>query len=365
MAERPVCAARRRAEDVARKAGLCGAEARGRRGESGVEACREATSYDDPALVGLGVGLGLGVGVGVGVGTTHMHMGGRLEYLELNFVSSAAAPAFAVLSTWELPALRNLSVLSADFSYAGEGLKVFFEVHGGRLRQLELGHSSAHIEEHYLTAPPPAPAANGGTATGGIRGLSLATWCPHLEEFLCSADAAWDWQHPDWIAPHLLLPAHPTVSLIGIRGIDTRISEDYGDHNDNDDAPGGNGNPESTFFGLRAQFESLLQREAFPRLRYVRDLSEGSDAMRRARVPLAGRKDQRERERVVRFWEGVLARCRDEGVWLEDWRGWNVTRGALMRARGGLGESTPSALIFPPSSLPVRPAQRPPRTSYC
>ncbi|KAJ6450974.1 hypothetical protein C8R47DRAFT_311453 [Mycena vitilis] len=334
------------------------------------------TSYDDPALVGLGVGLGLGVGVGVGVGTTHMHMGGRLEYLELNFVSSAAAPAFAkasfgdagaggavglalpalrtlkvalddatfaVLSTWELPALRNLSVLSADFSYAGEGLKVFFEVHGGRLRQLELGHSSAHIEEHYLTAPPPAPAANGGgAATGGIRGLSLATWCPHLEEFLCSADAAWDWQHPDWIAPHLLLPAHPTVSLIGIRGIDTRIWEDYGDHNDNDDAPGGNGNPESTFFGLRAQFESLLQREAFPRLRYVRDLSEGSDAMRRARVPLAapvaGRKDRRERERVVRFWEGVLARCRDEGVWLEDWRGWNVTRGALMRARGGLGE---------------------------
>ncbi|KAJ7624098.1 hypothetical protein DFH06DRAFT_756803 [Mycena polygramma] len=336
------------------------------------------TSYDDPALVGLGVGLGLGVGVGVG--TTHMHMGGRLEYLELNFVSSAAAPAFAkasfgdagaggavglalpalrtlkvalddatfaVLSTWELPALRNLSVLSADFSYAGEGLKVFFEVHGGRLRQLELGHSSAHIEEHYLTAPPPAPAANGGAgaATGGIRGLSLATWCPHLEEFLCSADAAWDWQHPDWIAPHLLLPAHPTVSLIGIRGIDTRIWEDYGDHNDNDNdaaGPGGNGNPESTFFGLRAQFESLLQREAFPRLRYVRDLSEGSDAMRRARVPLAapvaGRKDRRERERVVRFWEGVLARCRDEGVWLEDWRGWNVTRGALMRARGGLGE---------------------------
>ncbi|KAJ7346208.1 hypothetical protein DFH08DRAFT_914963 [Mycena albidolilacea] len=288
------------------------------------------TNYDDPALVGLGVGLGMGVGVGLG------HMGGRLEYLELNFVSSAEGPAkahfdlamggagaealslpalktlkvaldnatFAVLSTWDLPALRNLSVLSADFSYASAGFRRFFAVHGARLRQLELGHSSAHIEEHYLTAPPPTAAgANGG---GAAHGLSLAEWCPHLEEFVCSADAAWDWQHPDWIAPHLLLPAHPTVTLIGIRGIDARLWD--GD---------------AAFFGLRAQVESLLRREAFPRLRYVRDLSAGSDALRRGRGGM----------RVVKFWEGVLERCRREQVWLEDWRGWNVTSGSLRRAR--------------------------------
>ncbi|KAJ6559525.1 hypothetical protein B0H19DRAFT_878474, partial [Mycena capillaripes] len=304
------------------------------------------TSYDDPALVGLGLGLSLGLGSGVGVGVGHM--GGRLEYLELNFVStgSAFAPSaclptpttgvalpalrtlkvaldnatFAVLATWDLPALRNLSVLSADFSYAGEGLRVFFGVHGGRLRQLELGHSSALIEEFYLTGgPPPAPPV----------GLNLAEWCPRLEEFVCSADAAWDWQHPDWIAPHLLLPAHPTVTLIGIRGIDARIWDDYargvahhslGANNNNGNAQG------DAFFGLRAQVESLLRREAFPRLRYVRDLSEGSDKMRRGR----------ERERVVRFWEGVLGRCRDEGVWLEDWRGWNVTSGGLRRTRAAL-----------------------------
>ncbi|KAJ7098500.1 hypothetical protein B0H15DRAFT_579883 [Mycena belliarum] len=312
------------------------------------------TNYDDPALVGLGIGLGLGVGVGVG------HMGGRLEYLELSFVSSALAPrgaecrigdgagagaglvlpelrtlkvtldnaTFAVLSTWELPALRNLSVLSADFSYAGAGFARFFAVHGGGLRQLELGHSSAHIEEHYLTAPP-APPANGPGAVGahGAHGLSLAAWCPRLEEFVCSADAEWNWQHPDWIAPHLLLPAHPTVTLIGIRGIDARLWDDYARR-------GG----EDTFFGLREQVESLLRREAFPRLRYVRDMSEGSDMMRRGVVGLRGAAvtGARGDERVVRFWEGVLGRCREEGVWLEDWRGWNVTGGALRRARMGL-----------------------------
>ncbi|KAJ7455710.1 hypothetical protein FB451DRAFT_1342247 [Mycena latifolia] len=319
------------------------------------------TNYDDPALVGLGLGLGMGLGGvgGVGMG----HMGGRLEYLELNFVSSAVAPSspgsaasalgecigggegkglalpelktlkvtldnatFAVLSTWELPALRNLSVLSADFSYAGAGFARFFAVHGRGLRQLELGHSSAHIEEHYLTAPP-APLGAGAQGVGGGKGLSLAAWCPHLEEFVCSADAEWNWQHPDWIAPHLLLPAHPTVTLIGIRGIDARLLDDYARR-------GGEG----TFFGLREQVESLLRREAFPKLRYVRDLSEGSDLMRRGVVGLRGQGvvGGGGDERVVRFWEGVLGRCREEGVWLEDWRGWNVTGGSLRRARMGL-----------------------------
>ncbi|KAJ6605971.1 hypothetical protein B0H10DRAFT_587068 [Mycena sp. CBHHK59/15] len=224
------------------------------------------TNYDDPALVGLGLGLGCAGG----------HMGARLEYLELNFVSSAVecapAPAagveagarglvlpalrtlkvtldnatFAVLATWGLPALRNLSVLSADFSYASAGFARFFHVHGPALRQLELGHSTSRIEEHYLTAP----------RDGVVGAPSLAEWCPHLEEFVCSADAEWNWQNPDWIAPHLLLPAHPTVTLIGIRGIDARL---WGAHDGDGDA----------FFGLREQVESLLRREAFPKLKYV------------------------------------------------------------------------------------------------
>ncbi|KAJ7156721.1 hypothetical protein C8R46DRAFT_1226228 [Mycena filopes] len=342
------------------------------------------TNYDDPALVGLGMGLGMAMGVKLaGAGG---HMGARLEYLELNFVSSAVAAAktpptegavaglvlpelrtlkvtldnatFAVLATWELPALRNLSVVSADFSYASEGFRRFFAV---RLRQLELGHSSAHIEEHYLTGAPAHNnnnnnnngnnnGAGGGGGRVGLEGLSLAAWCPHLEEFVCSADAEWNWQHPDWIAPHLLLPAHPTVTLIGIRGIDARLWDDYHQHAHEDAQHGA----DAAFFGLREQVESLLRREAFPRLRYVRDMSEGSDMMRRGLVGLRrpralhegsglGRGDVRERERVVGFWEGVLGRCKDEGVWLEDWRGWNVTGGSLRRTRMGLRTAAAAA----------------------
>ncbi|KAJ7203993.1 hypothetical protein B0H12DRAFT_474171 [Mycena haematopus] len=168
------------------------------------------TNYDDPALVGLGVGLRMPLGAGMGgVGVGLGHMGGRLEYLELNFVSSAISPShshsglstpqqelldtapasplslpalmtlkvaldnatFAVLSTWDFPALRNLSVLSADFSYAREGFRRFFVVHGRGLRQLELGHSSAHVEEHWLTAPPlPPVGGDAGWAGGGWGG---------------------------------------------------------------------------------------------------------------------------------------------------------------------------------------------------
>ncbi|KAF7319521.1 hypothetical protein HMN09_00291300 [Mycena chlorophos] len=357
------------------------------------------TSYDDPTLVGLGIGLGLRNG----------HVGERLEYLELNFVSSSAfspshnkltttsLPAcsaglvlptlrtlkvtldngtFLVLSTWALPALRNLSVVSADFSYAADGFRRFFEVHGGSVRQLELGHSSACIEEAWLTAPQlPHTVANANAGSIGWQALSLASLCPHLDEFICSADAEWNWEHPDWIAPHLLLPAHPNVSFIGIRGIEGRVG-----------AEGilGTTNHHAALFGLREQMETLLRREAFPRLKYVRDMSEGSDWLRRglwteppctcpevqvnssllsltqslssSTVSLPAHHHQhvaphplaspRARERIVRFWEGVLVRCREEGVWLEDWRGWNVTRGTLMRARAALEAETSAGERF-------------------
>ncbi|KAJ7056976.1 hypothetical protein C8F01DRAFT_1211119 [Mycena amicta] len=215
------------------------------------------TSYDDPTLVGLGIGLGLRGG----------HVGERLEYLELNFVSSSrlTTERSSSFSTWGLPALRNLSVVSADFSYAADGFRRFFEVHGGSVRQLELGHSTR------------TPNGIGNT--------------------------------PDWIAPHLLLPAHPNVSFIGIRGIEGRVGGDGGV---------GSTNHHAALFGLREQMETLLRREAFPRLKYVRDMSEGSDWLRR----------------------GVLVRCREESVWLEDWRGWNVTRATLRRARAALEAET-------------------------
>ncbi|KAG6859616.1 hypothetical protein C0995_006557 [Termitomyces sp. Mi166 len=252
---------------------------------------------------------------------------------------------FEVLATWHMPSLRNISVLSADFSYASSGFSHFFAVHGPKLTQLELGHSSSTIEEHYLTSslhtPPATPLY-----------IPLAEWCPNLKEFICSADAEWNWQNPDWIAPHVLLPTHPSLELIGIRDIDKRLRDDRAE-----------------YFGLVEQVGSLLRREAFPSLRYVRDMSWESDKMRRGVSPLCeevessksktrrfgfrvrerGRQREKEREEgmseetmmVLRFWERVLERCRRAGVWLEDYKGVNVTVRDLRRAeagKGGVGE---------------------------
>ncbi|KAI0029596.1 hypothetical protein K488DRAFT_56044, partial [Vararia minispora EC-137] len=250
----------------------------------------------------------------------------RLEYLELsscspNFHALIADPAeaaqmtvrlpalkslkvsldndmFAVLAGWDMPALRNLSVMSSDFSYTGAGFYAFFAAHGPKLRQLELGHSSSIIEEHYLTRLPAADAH-----------WSLAGACPNLQELVCSADAEWHWQSPDWIAPHVLLPTHPRLELIAVRDMDARVR----------DALGADG---PSFFPLLEQMSSLLRTEAFPALKYVRDLSVDSAAFRECRPE----------GRVVAFWMKVLERCRERGVWLEDYRGVNITQRALLRA---------------------------------
>lgn len=180
---------------------------------------------------------------------------------------------FLVLATWHMPLLVHLSVLSSDYSYSlaphsysTSGFARFFEAHGGKLTQLELGHSSATIEEHYLTDPAPG-SRNGEDTPGG-----LARWCPNLIQFICSADAEWNWQSPDLIAPHVLLPSHPALQFIGIRDLDKRLQDDM------DLARGGEG---QEFFMLLEQMGSLLRKEAFPMLRYIRDMSWRSDLMRK------------------------------------------------------------------------------------
>ncbi|KAG6916966.1 hypothetical protein DXG01_004394 [Tephrocybe rancida] len=272
---------------------------------------------------------------------------------------------FAVLATWTMPSIRNISVLSADFSYASSGFSDFFQVHGPKLTQLELGHSSSTIEEHYLTSPPSLsnnPTNNNTTHPNAPFSIPLAAWCPNLIEFICSADAEWNWQHPDWIAPHVLLPTHPSVQLIGIRDIDKRLREDGG-------AQG------QQYFGLLEQMGSLLQRDAFPALRYIRDMSWESDKMRRGvgdrplpsasesatgmgRFGMKARRRRREpvveeelvvsqeTRQVLRFWESVLARCREAGVWLEDYTGFNVTVRDLRRAEAGKGAASGGRVVF-------------------
>ncbi|KAH7922341.1 hypothetical protein BV22DRAFT_1037562 [Leucogyrophana mollusca] len=214
---------------------------------------------------------------------------------------------FAVIAAWDMPSLRNVSVVSSDFSYAGPGFAYFFCAHGQKLRQLELGHSSSLIAEHNLTLPPRP-----------VQHIPLAEWCPNLKEFICSADAEWNWRNPDWIAPHVLLPAHEHLEFIGIRDIDKRLLDDASafpaDDDDTDDAP---------FFPLVEQLSSLLYDQAFPSLRYIRDLSRASHSMRAGERPQA---------RIVKFWARVLARCGERQVWLEDYRGVNVTLRDLRRA---------------------------------
>ncbi|KDQ28791.1 hypothetical protein PLEOSDRAFT_1082766 [Pleurotus ostreatus PC15] len=194
--------------------------------------------------------------------------------------------AFSVLSTWSMPRLVNLSV------------------------------------NHNLSASIP-----------------LAKWCPNLTQFVCSADAEWNWRTPDWIAPHILLPAHPTLEFIGIRDIDLRMLSDLEVVPDRIHRDLTN---ETPFFRLKGQIETLLglpqglptaSSKPFPGLKYVRDMSLGSHLMRMGRSDIEGPE-----LRVVKFWENILESCKGQDVWLEDCYGVNVTRRDLgkvkMHARG-------------------------------
>ncbi|KAL1660013.1 hypothetical protein GGF50DRAFT_64079 [Schizophyllum commune] len=191
-------------------------------------------------------------------------------------------PTLRLLAAWRLPKLRNLSILASDFAYAGEGFGAFFESHGSRIRQLELGHSSATIEEYWLSRGLEAGAPGG--ILRGREGL-LAGWCSNLKEFICSADAEWNWHDPDRIRPHTLLKSHPTLLFIGVRDIEKRLRDDlelararrrsrrspdgvevhsYAEQVGNDG--------EEVFFRLLEQMQSLLRKGDFPALKFVRDM---------------------------------------------------------------------------------------------
>ncbi|KDR67436.1 hypothetical protein GALMADRAFT_258387 [Galerina marginata CBS 339.88] len=328
-----------------------------------------------------------------------------------------------------MPRLTHLSVVAADFGYAGDGFRRFFEVHGWRIVQLELGHSSGEVEEAWVTGPGGAGVGVGANGNGNGNGngntttspadpfsIPLNAWCPALKEFICSADAEWNWQSPDWIAPHVLLPSHSGLTFIGVRDMERRLVGDADDaarrrrenqglaQYQGQGLTQGQAQEEDPYFMLLEQFGSLLREDAFPALRFVRDMSWESDVIRRTGrmcpVLLAGvdlsagggggggavprwlpsssqppspspssgfsspfsglglgigsssntKRASRSRaaraqtaeetqahaggQRVLRFWAGVLERCRARGVWLEDWRGVNVRVGDLRRAGG-------------------------------
>jgi len=79
---------------------------------------------------------------------------------------------------------------------------------------------------------------------------------------------------------------------------------------------------EHPFFMLLSQMETLLQGSSFPNLGFIRDLSFESDVMRRKACS----------QDVLDFWTRVIDLCRASGVYLEDYRGKNLTRRDIVRA---------------------------------
>ncbi|KIY61945.1 hypothetical protein CYLTODRAFT_334201, partial [Cylindrobasidium torrendii FP15055 ss-10] len=211
--------------------------------------------------------------------------------------TSLNAKDFSLLASWDLPALRNLSLQSTDITYSSPSFIDFFVAHGNNIIQLELGHSSSSIlDQHYITP----------VADNSARRIDLAALVPNLRDFICSANAEWNWGDSDWLALHELLPAHPTVRLIGIRGI--VLGDEAGDR-------------ESQFV-LLEQMRSLLRPEAFPSLHYVRDMGCGLyESVHRAHQ----RKSLTANAETIRFWKTVWKGCHARGVYLEDWEGVNVT----------------------------------------
>ncbi|KIK67730.1 hypothetical protein GYMLUDRAFT_789883 [Collybiopsis luxurians FD-317 M1] len=272
---------------------------------------------------------------------------------------STTTPAntlMALLSDWSLPALRHVTINTpytlhhTSESELGDGFWKFFSLHGRRITVLEFGRLDRagprsglygvpyskdvlEMEKRWIEAqvkdaetemlkleepdldPPCTPSFKSRDSPP-----SLAALTPNLRTFICSASLSsssddpswdfdfawggleWDWTHPDWLAPHPLLPSHPNVRMIGIRDLGERIRADWDKsvqqrQQDQGDDEGENegGDP---FFTLYHQLSSLLlpltprdpsapfslkQREniPFPSLKYIRDLDPDSDLLRR------------------------------------------------------------------------------------
>lgn len=142
-----------------------------------------------------------------------------LRVLELTLsADSAMGQVLSSVAAWHMQRLHTLRLLGAVH---GPGMAILLAAHGTRLRHLELG-ACAPSRSH------------------------LAPLTPNLRVLTVTAGRGWD-------APHALVPSHPTLERINIRGIDVLVaSQHYAD--------------------VLAQLSSL-NRHSFPRLRVVRALS--------------------------------------------------------------------------------------------
>ena len=223
------------------------------------------------------------------------------------------SPSLLVIATWSLPSLRSLSVVSIDFTgWRRMGFKKFMEVHGGGLIRFEIvGGDESGEEEGWITEREDGV----GHVHQQQQHPHLPSASPHLKHFICSTDASeWNWETPDWIAPHVLMPEHFGVERIGVWGLEGKLVRGGGGEYDgvvlgmenrrrrpinawscwsrHDDFPSTQDEDEEEnqqhlleeqpFFMLQEQFGSLLRREAFPSLVCIKDMSWESDLIRRS-----------------------------------------------------------------------------------
>jgi hypothetical protein len=180
-------------------------------------------------------------------------------------------------------------------------------VHGGGLVSFEIvGGGESGEEEGWITER-----ENGiGHPTSSVhqqrQNLHLPSTSPLLKHFICSTNASeWNWETPDWIAPHVLMPEHFGVERIGVWGLEDKVvrgdydgvgttfrigrrrrtmstwttsSQSRSSQDDDEERL----LEEQPFFMLQEQFGSLLRREAFPSLVCIRDMSWESDLIRRS-----------------------------------------------------------------------------------
>ncbi|EIN11126.1 hypothetical protein PUNSTDRAFT_119897 [Punctularia strigosozonata HHB-11173 SS5] len=241
---------------------------------------------------------------------------------------SLADATFGIIATWTLPALTSLCVLLADASYARAGVRAFFLQHGASLKQLELAHSPAILA---LTAISRTGNAD-ELARREVRAY-LADWTPSLEELVVSCDAEWNWTDPNWAPAHPLIPAHPTLRMIGVRDFDVWIGRALARFPAGSDWDYPEEGEDAVLRPLAEQVKVLLSPERFPKLRFVRDLSAASDEMRK----LPGDSKERPRRAVVQFWLDTVRRCGERGVYIENWKGDSIRVRDLQRAGGLVG----------------------------
>ncbi|KAK7021766.1 hypothetical protein VNI00_017277 [Paramarasmius palmivorus] len=266
---------------------------------------------------------------------------------------------FLTLSDWDMPQLSNLTI-NLGYHHTMPAFHTFFQAHGIKVTHLELGN--APTPDSLVVSDQHSPSAS-----------TLYRLAPNLKEFICSAytQTEWNWENLDWVAPHPLLTSHPELEYIGIRD----LGREFGPGPQHVDPYSDDTSP---FCMLLEQLSSLFSHTSFPKLKYIRDLSEDSDGLRRgkrslyhgdkASIPLVAQatggrwsslsswRRPRHRHsqtfstpvalvgvpgdlRMTWFWGRILDRAGEQGVYIEDWRGLNVTRRDLERWARGLGDT--------------------------